>query len=169
LLKNTAGRLFGDLCERTLLEKADEGHWSAEAWGAVQDAGLVDVIEPAGDGQALLPLSTLAVIVHALVEFAVPLPVAEMLLAQLQLALAGLDIPKGPLTVAPCGGGVRLECVDGAWHLSGLLQRVPWGRSARAVVLEPLPEEGQLHAPAFIRSGEPSIFPDGGEVRRDRS
>lgn len=144
LLKDTAGRLFGDLCERALLERADQGHWPEALWTAAQDAGLADAIDPEGDGQTLLPLSTLAIIIRALGEFSVPLPIAETLLAQRHLAIAGLEIPPGSLTIAPPHGQAQLECVDGVWSLSAQLRRVPWGRSARAIVLEAQYGEGTM-------------------------
>lgn len=136
LLKDTAGRLFGDLCDRAQIEQAEAGQWPAALWDAVHAAGLVDAIDPEGDGTTLLSLPTLAVIVRALGEFAVPLPVVETLLAQRQLALCGRAIPEGPLTVASPHAHARLERREGRWLLSANLPRVPWGRDARAIVLE---------------------------------
>lgn len=136
LLKDTAARLFGDLCDRTQIEQAEAGQWPAKLWDAVHAAGLIDARDPEGDGTTLLALPTLCVIVRALGEFAVPLPVAETLLAQRQLTLCGLPIPQGPLTIAPPYGVARLDKRDGRWLLSANLRRVPWGRDARAIVLE---------------------------------
>jgi len=136
LLKDTATRLLGDLCDRKQIEQAETGQWPAALWDAVHSAGLADAIDPEGDGQALLPLPTLAVIVRALGEFAVPLPVAETLLAQRHLARCAMTIPEGPLTVASTYGNARLEQREGRWLLSAGLRRVPWGRNARAIVLE---------------------------------
>lgn len=136
LLKDTTARLFGDLCTRKALEQAAQGHWPDDMWEAVECAGLTSAVDPESDGSRLLPLPTLAIIVRALGEFALPLPVAETLLAQRALVQAGLAVPSGPLTVAPPHGRAQLRRHDGRWLLSAELRRVPWGRHARAVVVE---------------------------------
>ncbi len=136
LLKDTAARLFGDLCTRKEMDRAEHGDWPADMWEAVECTGLASAIDPESDGSVLLPLPTLAVIVRALGEFAVPLPVAETLLAQRLLIQAGLAVPRGPLTVASPHRRAQLVQRDGRWLLSAELRRVPWGRHARAVVLE---------------------------------
>ena len=142
LLKDTAERLFGDLCDRAQIEQAEQGQWGASLWEAIEAAGLTDARDPEGDGQTLLPLTTLSVIVRALGEFAVPLPVAETLLAQRHLVMAGLDIPAGPLSVAPYSAGLQLSKRDGNWYLSGQIKRVPWGRHVRGIVFEVPYENG---------------------------
>jgi len=144
LLKDSAGRLFGNLCDRAQIAQAETGQWPASLWDATLAAGLIDAIDPESDGTTLLALPTLAVIVRALGEFAVPLPVAETLLAQRQLALCGLSIPDGPLTVAPSCGHAKLEQRDGRWFLSANLRRVPWGRDARAIVIEARHDENVM-------------------------
>lgn len=142
LLKDTAERLFGDLCDRSQIEQVEKGEWAGSLWDAIEATGLIDARDPEGDGQALLPLTTLSVIVRALGEFAVPLPVAETLLAQRQLILAGLAVAEGPLSVAPYGSQLALQQRDGRWFLSGLLKRVPWGRHVRAFVCEVAHDRG---------------------------
>ena len=70
--------------------------------------------------------------------FAVPLPLAETMLANRILAGAGLELPGGPLTLAPVRAEDRLTLEpagDGRWRLSGVAHRVPWGRDAGVVVL----------------------------------
>lgn len=136
LLKDTADRLFGDLCDRIQIEQAEKGQWASTLWEAIETAGLTDARDPEGDGKTLLPLTTLAVIVRALGEFAVPLPVAETLLAQRYLVMAGMDVPHGPLSVAPYSKGLQLNKRDGNWYLSGQLKRVPWGRDVNGIVFE---------------------------------
>lgn len=142
LLKDTAERLFGDLCDRTQIEQSEKGQWPDSLWDAIEAAGLTDARDPEGDGTTLLPLTTLAVIVRALGEFAVPLPVAETFLAQRYLVLAGMDVPHGPLSVAPYSKDLELKKRDGNWYLSGQLKRVPWGRNVSSIVFEVDHENG---------------------------
>jgi acyl-CoA dehydrogenase len=68
---------------------------------------------------------------------ALPAPLAETMLAGWLLAGAGLPQPAGPLTVAPVREGEGLSAKrDGArWRVSGKASRVPWARSAAAIVV----------------------------------
>jgi len=63
-------------------------------------------------------------------EHALPLPLAETMLAGWLLAAVGLEVPDGPLTVAPAAAGETLQLAreGSGWRLDGLATRVPWGR-----------------------------------------
>lgn len=137
LLKDTAARLFTDLCTREALDRAEKGRWPAEIWSAVEAAGLTSALDPETDGASLLPLETLSVIVRAAGEFAVPLPLAETLLAQRIFFQAGVAFPEGPLSVAPQLGGElpQLSRGEAGWQLSGHLRQVPWGRDSKAIAV----------------------------------
>jgi alkylation response protein AidB-like acyl-CoA dehydrogenase len=64
----------------------------------------------------------------------VPLP--ETIVGGWLLAQAGIDVPLGPLTLAPVHAAERLQLlrVGGQWRLSGTVTRVPWGAAAGHVV-----------------------------------
>ena len=81
-------------------------------------------------------------------RFAVPLPIGETMIAAWLLAEAGLDVPLGPLTVAPVHLGDRLALArDGdGWTLSGTVTRVPWGGAAGHVVVAVEGEGGPVVA-----------------------
>lgn len=68
---------------------------------------------------------------------ALPVPLAETMLAGWLLGGAGLPQPAGPLTVAPVREGDAISAKrDGArWRLSGKASRVPWARGAAAIVV----------------------------------
>ena len=70
-------------------------------------------------------------------EFALPLPLAETMIAGYLLAGAGIDIPDGPLTVAPVVATDRLILTRNgdAWHLAGTAARIPWARHAAAIAV----------------------------------
>jgi hypothetical protein len=46
LLRDTATRLFQDLCEPEALRAAEGCHWPAAIWSAVEDAGLPKALVP---------------------------------------------------------------------------------------------------------------------------
>jgi acyl-CoA dehydrogenase len=76
------------------------------------------------------------VVVRAAGRHTAPVPVAETIIASALLAKAGLEIPLGPMTLAPVHDGERLALSKsgGAWRVSGTATRVPWGRAAGHVV-----------------------------------
>ncbi|KRB75744.1 acyl-CoA dehydrogenase family protein [Noviherbaspirillum sp. Root189] len=137
LLKDTAARLFTDLCTRDALDSAENGRWPDRIWSAVEAAGLTSALDPETDGASLLPLETLAVIVRAVGEFAAPMPLAETLLAQRIFFQAGISFPDGPLSVAPQLGGKppQLSRSEAGWQINGHVRRVPWGRNIKAIAV----------------------------------
>jgi acyl-CoA dehydrogenase len=65
-----------------------------------------------------------------------PVPLAETIIAGWLLSRAGLEVPFGPLTMAPVQAGEALTLArrGGALAVSGTATRVPWGRHAGHVV-----------------------------------
>ena len=70
-------------------------------------------------------------------RFAVPLPVAETMIGAWLLSASRLNVPLGPITVAPVRPAENLTLArdGGSWRLSGTASRVPWGASAGHVVV----------------------------------
>ena len=137
LLRETATRLFAREITPALLRAADAGAWPAVAWAAVEAGGLprAPVAEEAGG--AGVPLAEAFGLLQVAGAHAVPLPLAETMLAGWLLGAAGLPVPEGPLTVAPVVAGeeVRLRRAGGAWQATGRASRVPWGRHAVAAAV----------------------------------
>src|SRR5437763_13110948 len=40
IIVDTATRIFSDLCEPQTVNAAEEGHWPAELWNALEESGL---------------------------------------------------------------------------------------------------------------------------------
>jgi acyl-CoA dehydrogenase len=137
ILADTVNRLFTDHVTTALLEGAEKGQWPAALWQAVEESGLTLPQVPEARGGGGGSWEDAHVVVTAAGRFAVPLPVVETMVGGWLLAEAGLDVPTGPLTVAPVRTGERLRLArdGGAWTLSGTASRVPWGRSAQHVVV----------------------------------
>src|SRR3954447_6147907 len=144
MLRDTAAKLFAAHATPQALRRAEQGAWLASAWEAVEQAGLARALLPehAGGYGILVPdaLSLLRVAgAHAL-----PLPLAETMLASWLLAQAGLPVPDGVLTVAPVAAGdaMSLNRAGDGWRLSGVARRVPWGRQAVAAAVLAESDEG---------------------------
>jgi acyl-CoA dehydrogenase len=122
LLRDAAERLFG-------------AHRDAPAlWDSLAQAGYDRAL--AADGADLELPDALSLLFSA-GRHALPAPLAETLLAGWLLAAAGLAQPVGPLTVAPVReGDVVSASREGArWRLQGKARRIPWARSAAAIVV----------------------------------
>jgi acyl-CoA dehydrogenase len=67
----------------------------------------------------------------------VPLPIVETIVGSWLLSTSGLDVPAGPLTIAPVHreDRLRLARAGSGWRLGGTAARVPWGRAAGHIVV----------------------------------
>jgi acyl-CoA dehydrogenase len=137
ILSETCTRLFTDHATTAVLEAAEKGQWPAGLWQALEENGLTLPQVPEGRGGAGGSWNDAFVVLMAAGRFAAPVPLAETMLAGSILAEAGLDVPMGPMTVAPVHADEALTLSrDGAgWKLGGRASRVPWGARAEHVVV----------------------------------
>ena len=159
ILGDTVNRLFTDRVTTELREIAEKDRWPAELWQAVEENGLTLPQIPEARGGAGGSWQDAYVVVNAAGRFAVPLPIAETMVAAWLLAEAGLDVPLGPLTLAPTQLGDRLKLAreGSAWRLTGTATRVPWGRVAEHVVV--LADGGEPMV-ALVAKGSGKVDPD---------
>ena len=137
ILADTVNRLFTDQVTQPLRESAEKGEWPGELWRQIEEGGLTLPQIPESRGGGGGTWQDAHIVVTAAGRFAVPLPLAETMVAAWLLSESGLDVPTGPLTVAPALPGDRLELTrDGSgWRLRGIATRVPWGRAVKHVVV----------------------------------
>ncbi|HEU5196307.1 MAG TPA: acyl-CoA dehydrogenase family protein [Methylomirabilota bacterium] len=137
LLSDTVTRLFNDLVTKELIESAEKGAWPDKLWSALEEGGLTLPLVPEVRGGAGGDWRDAHTVVRAAGKHAAPVPLAETIVAGWLLGQAGLDVPLGPLTIAPLHRAerLRLERAGGGWRLSGIASRVPWGAAAAHVVV----------------------------------
>jgi acyl-CoA dehydrogenase len=137
LLADTVTRLFSDLVTKELIESAERGVWPDKLWRALEEGGLTLPLVPEAAGGAGGTWLDAHVVVRAAGRHTAPVPLAETIVASGLLAGAGLDVPLGPLTLAPVHGGETLSLTraGGGWRLRGAASRVPWGAAAGHVVV----------------------------------
>lgn len=137
ILTETCTRLFTDHATTAVLESAEKGEWPAGLWQALEENGLTLPQVDEARGGAGGSWGDAFVVLTAAGRFAAPVPLAETVLAGSLLAEAGLDVPLGPLTVAPVhlSEGLVLARAACGWRLSGRATRVPWGARAGHVVV----------------------------------
>jgi acyl-CoA dehydrogenase len=149
VLAETVTRLFADLVTQDVLEAAEQGAWPDELWRAVDEQGIAWALVPESRGGAGGAWPDAYVVIRAAGYHAVPVPLAETVLGAWLLAESGLEVPPGPLTVAPVRreDQVHLERAGkGSDHrivARGTAARVPWGAAARYVVVV-TKDEGRL-------------------------
>lgn len=98
--------------------------WQA-LWQALCAAGFADALVPEPHGGAGLALADLAPVWTLFGAHALPLPLAETMLARAMLAPAGIAAPDGPIALG------RVHALpDGRWHAT----TVPGARCAVAVL-----------------------------------
>ena len=134
LLADTVTRLFNDLATKELIESAEQGAWPDKLWRALEEGGLTLPLVPESAGGAGGTWLDAHVVVRASGRHTAPVPLAETIIAGWLLSRAGLEVPLGPLTLAPVHADERLTLARGGATLSGTATRVPWGRHAGHVV-----------------------------------
>jgi acyl-CoA dehydrogenase len=136
ILADVVTRLFTERVTKEFLESAEGGTWPGALWQAVEENGLTLPLVPEAKGGAGGTWQDAHIVVSAAGRHAVPLPLAETIVGAWLLAEAGLDVPDGPLTVAPVHRNepLRLEGGSAGWRLHGTATRVPWGAAAAHVV-----------------------------------
>ena len=137
LLADTVTRLFHALVTKELIESAEKGVWPDKLWRALEEGGLTLPLVAEARGGAGGTWRDAHTVVRAAGKHAVPVPLAETIVGGWLLDQAGLDVPLGPLTIAPVhqDDTLRLERAADGWRLSGTASRVPWGGVASHVVV----------------------------------
>ena len=129
LIEETTVRTITSGLTNEVIESAERGVWPAALWDRLAEQGLT---QPAAIAEGDEGLAIEAAVLRATATTALPLPVTETALAGWMLARHGIEAPAGPLSLAAFTDGDTLTY--GSGHATGLLQRVPWGRDATAIV-----------------------------------
>ena len=131
MIGESVQRIFTDQVTPELLKGADAGVWSADLWQIVEDNGLSLALCRGDDGGSDASWAEASPILSGIGRWAVPLPLAETMIATSLLNQAGVALPSGPVTIA-VGAGVT-HAADGS--LSGVLPSVPWARHCSKLLL----------------------------------
>ncbi|MGH7047046.1 MAG: acyl-CoA dehydrogenase family protein [Stellaceae bacterium] len=129
IIVDTATRIFRDLCEPATINDAEKGVWPKALWAALEESGLPLAWVPESLGGPGATMADGFAVLRAAGRFAVPVPLAETLMAGWLLACAGIAAPEGPLTLAPvhADGAIVL---DGDGRLAGRARHIPFARNA---------------------------------------
>ena len=134
IIVDTATRIFQDLCDANTVNAAEEGKWPQVLWQALEESGLPLTWVPEEFGGAGAAMADGFAVLRVAGRFAAPLPLAETLLAGWLLARAGLQVPAGPLTLAPVNADGRIS-IDDDGRLRGRARQVPYARNASHIAV----------------------------------
>jgi acyl-CoA dehydrogenase len=93
-------RLLEDVCTPATVREIEAGGSASELWSALVESGFIDALVPEEAGGVGLSLREIGPLLQALGRFAVPVPVAETMVARALLAEAGVERPAGPIVLA---------------------------------------------------------------------
>ena len=141
LVLEQTDRLLAAEVTREVLARADAGEYPASLWRMCEEAGLPAALLPESAGGTGIDFKQGMRLVRRLGYHAVPLPLAESMLAQLCWHDAGGCAQPGSVAIVP-GESVTLQQAGAKWTLRGSVQRVPWGGTADRLLLETRDEDG---------------------------
>jgi acyl-CoA dehydrogenase len=159
LFADAARALLQDQCTPQRVRAIENGESPKALWSLLEEAGFADALVPEAQGGAGLPLAQVFGVWTLCGSHAVPVPLAETMMARGLLALAGVQGLAGSITLAEG----RIEA-DGSLRCAG----VRLGRVADAVLVQHSDSTGKtawrLLAVAQAAS-EPAAFRLDADVR----
>src|ERR1039458_8919978 len=134
IVAETAARIFDDLADPQTINRARDTGWKENLWRALSDAGLTLAWVPEKQGGAGASLAEGFAILGVAGRYAVPVPLAETLIAGWLLARAGISAPSGAMTVAPARPRDRIALnADGT--LIGLSHGIPFAKDCEHIAV----------------------------------
>lgn len=130
MLAEPIEKLFSKQVNRETLAAAEAGQGLSRLWEEIQVQGVTLAMAPETAGGAGLGWAQLDPVFRLLGRHAAPVPLGETMLAASALALAGLEIPDGPLALAS-----DLFQLDAQGRLSGRDALVSWAPQAVAFIV----------------------------------
>jgi alkylation response protein AidB-like acyl-CoA dehydrogenase len=109
IVAETATRIFADLADPQTVNRAKDDGWPVALWDALTEAGLPLAWVPEQFGGSGVSMAEGFEVLGAAGRFALPVPLAETLLAGWLLARAGLNAPATAMTVAPARPNDRIR------------------------------------------------------------
>jgi acyl-CoA dehydrogenase len=128
MFEEAAERVLGDLVTPELIIASENGAWPDGLWNALEENGLGLAAAPESRGGVGASWHDSFVLIRAAGRHAAPVPLAETILINWLLGLAGLDAVAGQATLAVGKGYLA------GGRFSGTLDDIPWGSQAGHVL-----------------------------------
>lgn len=141
IVVGTAERIFADLADAQTINHDKDGRWRAPLWQALSEAGLPLAWVPEDLGGSGADLADGFGVLVATGRFAIPLPLAETMLAGWLLAQAKIPSPDGEMAVAPARPQDTVV-LDGDGRLTGRCRGVPFAKASKHVAVLAAGQDG---------------------------
>lgn len=125
LVVEAASRIFRDHCDLQTINNASDESWKKPFWSQLSDSGLTLSWVPEDKGGAGVGIAAGFDILQVSGQFAVPVPLAETMLAGWLLSRAGIAIPAEAMTIAPVSDRDPL-LIGANGKISGSARAVPF-------------------------------------------
>ena len=146
----TATRIFRDLADPQTINAASDDAWRAPLWNTLEESGLTKAWLGDDLGGGGGSLADGFAILRAAGAHAVPVPLAETLLAAWLLGRAGLSAPDGAMTVAP-----ESVALNANGRLEGAARAVPFASEAGHIAV--LTHDGETPVAALVAAADCAI------------
>ena len=127
-------RILQDLADPQTINNMSDEAWREPLWSALEEAGLTLAWVPEEMGGAGIPVVEGFDVLQVAGAFALPVPLAETLLAGWLLAKAGIQPPAGATTVAPVQVRDHFALSDDG-TVSGRARGVPFARDVAHIAV----------------------------------
>lgn len=134
LLDESVRRLSRDLATPDVIAAAEDGTWPDRLWRALIDNGLTHTLVPESQGGVGAGWQDAYVVLRAAGHYALPVPLAETMIAGRLLGDIGLAAPRDVATIAATPTATGLTADGDGFRLTATFSRVPWARSAQDLV-----------------------------------
>lgn len=138
MVSDAADRILREQCTGALIDAAEAGAWPASLWATLVEAGLPLASAPERFGGSELPLAEGLSLLRLAGMHALPLPLAESMLASALLGATTCEnLPPGPLIPVVAGPADRVTArdVDGRVVIDARIERVPFAPCAGTLLL----------------------------------
>jgi acyl-CoA dehydrogenase len=134
LVAQTAERILRELADPRAPAQADGGPWRGKLWRALEGSGLTLAWVPEELGGAGASVAEGFEVISKSGEFALPIPLAETMLAGWLLSRAGIASPTEPMSISPCQPG-DIITMDADGVLRGSARGIPFAREVKHIAV----------------------------------
>lgn len=147
MMRDALDTLLAEQCDATVVRQVERTGDGDALWQRIWDSGFVDAMLDETQGGAALGLQSAYPLMVLCGRHALPLPLAETMLARIALSASGVPLPEGAITLAQATAG------DGV-----VATQVRDGKVARWVLVD-LAGDVRLLPVAAARCQDSDLFP----------
>ena len=155
IIEDMAQRLFADSFPREVLLRASRGEWLGVEWERIEESGFTMALVDEAFGGFGVEREEAISIVRLAGQYAVPLPLAETMLANFLLGRCGLSPTPGAVALSTSRRcrPLALEITSNGRRVTGLVPSVTWPNDIAGLVAIATTGGGEAFLVSVPRSG----------------